>query len=107
MEVRLLGAVRIYSAKGEHKAVHDNPTGACSPRWRCTHTPVVGTLRREAFDHILILEERHARQVLATYEDHYNRHRPHQARDQLPPAAPPQSTASTPTDPTAPASSAA
>jgi hypothetical protein len=23
--------------------------------------------------------------VLTTFEDHYNRHRPHQARDQLPP----------------------
>jgi putative transposase len=41
---------------------------------------VIGTLRREVLDHILI-----ARHVLPTYEDHYNRHRPHQARDQLPP----------------------
>ncbi|MFE9751624.1 integrase core domain-containing protein [Saccharothrix saharensis] len=37
---------------------------------------VIGTLRRELFDHILIMGEAHARQVLTTYEDHYNRHRP-------------------------------
>ncbi|WP_219910817.1 integrase core domain-containing protein [Saccharothrix carnea] len=46
---------------------------------------VIGTIRRELLDHILITGETHARQVLKTYEDHYNRHRPHQARDQLPP----------------------
>lgn len=36
-------------------------------------------------DHILILGEAHPRRVLTTCEDHYNRDRPHQARDQLPP----------------------
>ncbi|WP_375295936.1 integrase core domain-containing protein [Saccharothrix sp.] len=44
----------------------------------------MGTLRRELLDHILITGESHAREVLKTCEDHYNRHRPHQARDQLP-----------------------
>jgi transposase InsO family protein len=48
---------------------------------------VIGTIRHELLDHILILGEAHARQVLRTFEDHYNRHRPHQARDQLPPNA--------------------
>ncbi|WP_447008371.1 integrase core domain-containing protein [Saccharothrix isguenensis] len=48
---------------------------------------VVGTIRRELLDHILITGEAHARHVLRTYEHHYNRHRPHQARDQLPPEA--------------------
>lgn len=47
---------------------------------------VIGTLRRELLDHVLITGEAHARQVLKTYQEHYNRHRPHQARDQLPPA---------------------
>ncbi|MER8160847.1 transposase [Streptomyces sp. NPDC094472] len=48
---------------------------------------VIGTLRREVPDHILILGEAHARQVLAEYQRHYNTHRPHQARCQLPPQA--------------------
>ncbi|MFD8383054.1 integrase core domain-containing protein [Streptomyces sp. NPDC059679] len=48
---------------------------------------VIGTLRREVLDHILILGEGHARQVLAVHQRHYNAHRPHRARCQLPPQA--------------------
>ncbi len=44
---------------------------------------MIGTLRREVLDHMLILGEAHARQVLATYQRHYNAHRPHRARRQL------------------------
>ncbi|HWO68036.1 MAG TPA: integrase core domain-containing protein [Umezawaea sp.] len=48
--------------------------------------PVIGTIRRELLDHIPIMDEGHVLQVLKTYEEHYNGHRPHQARDQQPPA---------------------
>ncbi|WP_228122605.1 transposase [Saccharothrix syringae] len=58
-----------------------------APRMNAHCERATGTIRREALDHILITGESHARHVLNTYEDHYNRHRPHQARDQLPPEA--------------------
>lgn len=45
---------------------------------------MIGSIRREARDHILITNEAHARQVLAAYQRHYNAHRPHRARHQLP-----------------------
>ncbi|MFI0776349.1 integrase core domain-containing protein [Streptomyces sp. NPDC021212] len=48
---------------------------------------MIGTLHREVLDHVLILGEAHARQVLATYQRRYNAHRPHRARRQLPPQA--------------------
>jgi transposase InsO family protein len=48
---------------------------------------VIGSIRREVLDHVLIMNEAHARQVLAAYERHYNEHRLHLARNQLPPGA--------------------
>jgi transposase InsO family protein len=46
---------------------------------------VIGTLRRELLDRTLILNERHLALVLREYLKHYNRHRPHQSRQQRPP----------------------
>jgi hypothetical protein len=59
-----------------------------SQRVRIVHCErVIGSIRRELPDHVLITGEAHARQALKTYEGHYNRHRPHQAHVQLPPEA--------------------
>ena len=46
---------------------------------------VIGTLRRGLLDRTLILGERHLAVVLREYLIHYNRHRPHQSRQQRPP----------------------
>jgi putative transposase len=39
---------------------------------------LIGTLRRELLDRILILNQAHLRAVLIEYQEHYNSARPHQ-----------------------------
>lgn len=51
-----------------------------TPRMNAICERVIGTLRRELLDRILILGEQHLAMVLREYLDHYNGHRPHQAR---------------------------
>ncbi|WP_411293687.1 integrase core domain-containing protein [Streptomyces kunmingensis] len=48
---------------------------------------MIGSIRLEALDHVLILNGAHAQHVLTAYERHYNDHRPHLARNQRPPGA--------------------
>jgi transposase InsO family protein len=56
-----------------------------TPRMNAICERVIGTLRRELLDRILIVGERHLASVLGEYLLHYNRHRPHQSRRQRPP----------------------
>jgi putative transposase len=50
---------------------------------------MIGTLRREPFDRLLIVNEHHLRQVLTEYLRHYNTARPHRSLGQLAPAQAP------------------
>jgi Integrase core domain len=47
---------------------------------------MIGTLRREVFDRLLIVNEHHLRRVLTEYLRHYNAARPHRFFGQLTPA---------------------
>jgi len=53
-----------------------------APRANAICERLVGTLRRELLDHMLILNETHLRTVLNEYTAHYNAARPHQGIDQ-------------------------
>ena len=46
---------------------------------------MIGTLRREVLDQLLIISEHHLRQVLTEYLVHYNTARPYRALGQLAP----------------------
>jgi transposase InsO family protein len=57
-----------------------------APRANAICERVVGTLRRELLDRLLIVSERHLRQALTEYLQHYNTARPHRSLGQLTPA---------------------
>lgn len=48
-----------------------------SPQANCHIERLIGSLRREILDHVLILRRRHLSNVLREYAAHHNSHRPH------------------------------
>ena len=62
-------------------------TAVQAPRMNATCERLVGTLRRELLDRMLILGEAHLRAVPTEYQEHYNSARPHQGIGQRVPDA--------------------
>ena len=61
--------------------IRDRPTAPRSP-WRNGHIErLIGSIRRECLDHVVVLSEAHFRKVLRTYADYHNRVRTHLALD--------------------------
>ena len=53
-----------------------------APRANVTCERLIGSLRRECLDHILLVSEAHLRRVLHEYVRYFNHARPHQGLDQ-------------------------
>ena len=49
---------------------------------------VIGTIRRECLDHLIVVNERHLRGVLGEYIAYYNTARPHRSLGLRPPSGP-------------------
>jgi putative transposase len=62
-------------------------TAVQAPRMSAICERLIGTLRRELLDRILILNQAHLRAVLAGYQEHYNTARPHQGIGQRVPGS--------------------
>jgi transposase InsO family protein len=64
--------------------IRDRPTAPRSP-WQNGHTErLIGSIRRECLDHVLVMGEAHLRRILSHAADYYNRVRTHLARQGRP-----------------------
>src|SRR5271168_1006276 len=61
--------------------IRDKPTAAASPWQNGFAERLIGSIRRECIDHILILSEAHLRRILKTYARYYNDVRTHWSLD--------------------------
>jgi transposase InsO family protein len=62
-------------------SIRDRPTAPRSP-WQNGHIErLIGSIRRECLDHVVVLGEAHLRRILSGYADYYNRARTHLALD--------------------------
>jgi transposase InsO family protein len=61
--------------------IRDRPITPRSP-WQNGHVErLIGSIRRECLDHVVVLGERHLRHLLANYATYYNGMRTHLALD--------------------------
>jgi transposase InsO family protein len=57
--------------------IRDRPTSPRSPWQNAYAERLIGSIRRECVDHIVVLGERHLRHILLSYLNYYNAARTH------------------------------
>jgi transposase InsO family protein len=70
-----------FPARASRLGIRTILTPVQAPRANAVAERLVGTLRRECFDHLIVLNERHLRAVLAEFTTFYNAARPHRTLD--------------------------
>jgi len=74
---------RIYDEEFSSRVTHmgiDEVTTACRSPWQNAYVRrVIGSIRRECLDHMIIFGENHLRHILAEYVGYYNNARTHQS----------------------------
>ena len=68
---------RTFTNRLRAMGIRDRPISPRSPWQNAYVERLIGTLRRECLDHVLIFGERHLRQVLKSYSLYYNETRTH------------------------------
>jgi transposase InsO family protein len=67
----------IFTRRLRGLGIRDRPTAPHSP-WQNSHTErLIGSIRRECLDHVVVFGERHLRHVLLSYAAYYNGARTH------------------------------
>jgi transposase InsO family protein len=71
----------VFTRRVRAMGIRDRPISPRSP-WQNTYAErLIGTLRRDCLDHVLIFGARHLRRVLAAYSAYYNEARTHLSLD--------------------------
>src|SRR6202023_2891421 len=77
------GRDRIYGSLVTRRlramGIRDKPTAPASPWQNGVAERLIGSIRRECVDHIIVLGEMHLRRVLKSYADYYNSFRTHRS----------------------------
>ena len=61
--------------------IRDRPTAPLSPWQNAYVERLIGSIRRDCLDHLIIVDERHLRKLLRDYAEYYNRLRTHLSLD--------------------------
>jgi transposase InsO family protein len=67
--------------------IRDKPIAPASPWQNGVAERLIGSIRRECVDHIIVLGEMHLRRVLKSYADYYNDIRTHRSLNKDAPVA--------------------
>jgi hypothetical protein len=72
----------IFKRRLRAMGIRNRPTGRRS-QWQKGHTErLIGSVRRECLDHVVIFSDRHLRHVLLSYMEYYNGARTHLSLDE-------------------------
>ncbi len=72
---------RIFHKRLAAMAIQDVPIAPRSP-WQNGYVErLIGSIRRECLDHVIVLNDRHLRRILSSYFTYYNQARTHLALD--------------------------
>ncbi len=73
---------RTFSKRLNELGIREHVVDKQSPWQNIYVERVIGTIRRECLNHVIILGERHLRRILRSYVEYYNRSRTHYSLDQ-------------------------
>jgi len=76
---------RIYGNVAQHRiramGIRDKPIAPASPWQNGFAERLIGSIRRECLDHLVVLNEAHLRRILQSYAEYYNEVRTHRSLD--------------------------
>ena len=81
IEMAEVSAPAVATRQLRAMGIRDKPTAPASPWQNGFAERLIGSIRRECLDHVIVLGEAHLRRILKSYADYYNRVRTHRSLD--------------------------